>query len=196
VGGSWFSNAPDDPTGKYLAKSGAYMEGLVYLNPAAIQGATAAAKRGSRRDVEDAACDALNGGRVPGIYGCFGKTQILEGRVPDNDLGARLAKAVHPQLSGDLIVIADQLQLQSPPPEAHPTTHGPPFAYDTHVPVVICSPRHEAAGEHFEPASTADIAPTISVLLGVEFPSSCDGHPFWTVLKGRQWSAVRGPEQP
>lgn len=178
AGGTWYSTDPANPK-----ESGAFVDGFfMYLSPAAIEKAIGDGRARSRREFEQAACDAINGANIPGVYGCYGKTQILEGAVADNDLKRHLARAVHPQLSGDLIVLPEQFFIEDPIPEGHATTHGTPYSYDVHVPVIVCFPGVVRPGVYAERVSPADIAPTLSLLLGIEFPSACDGEPLSSAL--------------
>ena len=61
------------------------------------------------------------------------------------------------------------------------SSHGTPYAYDTHVPLIFF-------GKGIKPGSTVkrteipDIAPTISALLGIAFPSGMSGEPISEVL--------------
>lgn len=56
------------------------------------------------------------------------------------------------------------------------TTHGSPYSYDTHVPLFFY-------GWNIKPGSTVnevnitDIAPTLSMLLNIQFPNGCTGKP-------------------
>ena len=54
------------------------------------------------------------------------------------------------------------------------TSHGSPYPYDRAVPIVFLGPGIEP-GRRFDAASTADIAPTVLDLLGIEPPSEMDG---------------------
>ncbi|MFH4307887.1 hypothetical protein WAJ73_24000, partial [Acinetobacter baumannii] len=54
------------------------------------------------------------------------------------------------------------------------TTHGAPYSYDTHVPLIIMGPGI-APGKYHQAATPADIAPTLATLLGVQPPSSVTG---------------------
>lgn len=175
AGGCWFATTTDDPTGEALANSGAFIDGQVYLSPEAIRGAVDSGRADSRRDIERVACDSIHDARLPWVYACYGRTQIIEGAIGQTDLTRHLANGVHPTLSGDLIIIGQQASLEDPPSSGHPTTHGTPYAYDTHVPILISSPRLVRAGTYANRVAPSDIAPTISLLLGVEFPSACDG---------------------
>ncbi len=54
------------------------------------------------------------------------------------------------------------------------TTHGSPYSYDTHVPLIFYG-WHVKSGVHDAPVSITDIAPTISNLLHIQAPSGCTG---------------------
>lgn len=177
AGGSWFPRNPESPK-----QSGAFLDGFIWLDPAAVARAIADGKARSRRDIEDAACEAVAAARVPGVYACYGRTQVLERRIADTDLSAHLARAIDPERSSDLFVVADPMYLADPDPEGHATTHGTPYAYDTHVPVIVCAPGFIKAGVYVDDAAPSDIAPTLSLLLGIEFPSGCDGRPLRSAL--------------
>jgi len=181
AGGSWFSRGAEAEGGR--AATGEFVEGFVYLSPEAVASAIAGGKARDRRDLERAACDAVNGAGIQGVWGCYGKSQVLEGAVGDHDLGKHLARAVHPQLTGDLIVLSEQMYLAGSAVPAYATSHGTPYAYDTHVPVVVSAPGLIKPGVYAGKAAPSDIAPTLSLLLGVELPSGCDGSPLVPALQ-------------
>jgi predicted AlkP superfamily pyrophosphatase or phosphodiesterase len=54
------------------------------------------------------------------------------------------------------------------------TSHGTPYSYDTHVPLIFFGHKIRKGLSH-EDVFIDDIAPTISSLLGIEFPSACTG---------------------
>ncbi len=56
------------------------------------------------------------------------------------------------------------------------TTHGSANSYDTHVPIIFFG-KTIKAGFSVEPVTVCDIAPTISTLLNIEFPSGNSGKP-------------------
>ena len=49
------------------------------------------------------------------------------------------------------------------------TSHGSGYAYDTHVPLLLMG-KGIAPGEYLQPASPADIAPTLAYLAGITLP--------------------------
>jgi predicted AlkP superfamily pyrophosphatase or phosphodiesterase len=53
-------------------------------------------------------------------------------------------------------------------------SHGEPYEYDSHVPLLIMGPG-VTPGRYVREVSPVDIAPTLSVLLGVEFPPAREG---------------------
>lgn len=62
------------------------------------------------------------------------------------------------------------------------TTHGTAYSYDTHVPLIFFGKRIKA-GSSVDPVSVCDIAPTISQLLNIEFPSGNSGIPLSPLFK-------------
>jgi predicted AlkP superfamily pyrophosphatase or phosphodiesterase len=62
------------------------------------------------------------------------------------------------------------------------TTHGSPYSYDTHVPLIFY-------GWNIRPGSSAeqvyitDIAPTLAMMLNIQFPNGCTGKPISFLVK-------------
>ena len=65
------------------------------------------------------------------------------------------------------------------------TEHGSPYAYDAHVPLLVAGPGIRP-GTYTLEASPADIAPTLSALLGVEYPAQCAGRVLSEALEAGQ----------
>jgi len=59
--------------------------------------------------------------------------------------------------------------------------HGSPYYYDTHVPLIFCG-WNIKKGETSELINMNDLAPTISAILGISFPSGCIGKPIKEVV--------------
>jgi arylsulfatase A-like enzyme len=61
-------------------------------------------------------------------------------------------------------------------PESRPvgTTHGSPWTYDTHVPLLILGARIEA-GKYPGSVGVADLAPTLSAVLEIPAPNGSAG---------------------
>lgn len=62
------------------------------------------------------------------------------------------------------------------------TTHGSPYTYDTHVPLLFYG-AGITKGEGTEPVSITDIAPTLSLLMNIPFPNGCTGKVINTICK-------------
>ena len=81
-----------------------------------------------------------------------------------------------PERSGDLIVQVREGCLISL--HGSGTTHGTPYWYDRHVPLVFWGPGIDA-GRIREGVATVDIAPTLAKRLGVTTPVELDGRPLF-----------------
>lgn len=126
----------------------------------------------SREALENRVVEALRNQR--GVYLVVGKTAVLAGRVPQNEMGRRITQSVHPQRSGDVIVILQPGWLAGTAPIGAGTSHGTPFPYDTHVPLLVCG-AGVTPGTYTQPVAPAQIAPSLAFLLGVPRPSGADG---------------------
>jgi predicted AlkP superfamily pyrophosphatase or phosphodiesterase len=62
------------------------------------------------------------------------------------------------------------------------STHGSPFPYDTHVPLLFYG-KGIKKGETYQKTEISDIAPTIAALLGISFPSGTTGNPIGQVIE-------------
>jgi len=118
---------------------------------------------------------------VPGVARYFTRTQLLNGAVSQSDAVARrVMHGYNARRSGDLVVIAEPFKYLAD--YVAVATHGTPYSYDTHVPLIIMG-GGIAPGRYTEPATPADIAPTLAMLLGVQSPSSATGRVLVEALK-------------
>jgi predicted AlkP superfamily pyrophosphatase or phosphodiesterase len=76
-----------------------------------------------------------------------------------------------PGRSPDLTIQPEEYYL---PQTGTGTSHGTPYRYDTHVPLIIRVPG-QPAGRVEDPVATVDIAPTVADLLGIPTPATVDG---------------------
>ena len=110
--------------------------------------------------------------RVEGIERIISKNSILESSAQDK-ISRRLKNMLHPQKSADIFPLVSPNYLYKTP---YGTSHGTPYDYDTHVPLIF-SQKHFKFNSIDFPSETVDIAATIARLLKVEIPSACDGNP-------------------
>jgi arylsulfatase A-like enzyme len=85
----------------------------------------------------------------------------------------------HPARSGDVVIIAEPYKYLG---DTITATHGSPYSYDTHVPLIIMG-TGVTPGRYLEPASPADIAPTLSALLRITAPTSATGRVLLEALR-------------
>jgi hypothetical protein len=142
----------------------ALVEANLYLDLAALD-----AHQVKHAAAEETAAAAI--ARLPGIYAAYGRTSILEGRLPPTDVALRVARGFHPKVSGDVVLVSEPFWV---PGKLSGTTHGSPYAYDTQVPLLLAGPGIRA-GRHAQRVSTLDLAPTLADLLGVLQPAGCEG---------------------
>ena len=81
-------------------------------------------------------------------------------------LQQQLQRHFHPRRSGDVLFVLNPYNL----PGAKGTTHGSPWHYDTHVPLLLVG-AGIAPGKFDRPVGPACLASTVAELLGVDYPS-------------------------
>ena len=62
------------------------------------------------------------------------------------------------------------------------TTHGSPYSYDTHVPLLFYG-WNIKQGSSTEQVYITDIAPTLAMMLNIQFPNGCTGKPISFLVK-------------
>ena len=118
---------------------------------------------------------------IPGIAQAVTRSDLLRGAIPDTPLMQRVQRAFHPQRSGNVVIVQEQYWFLHSQTQLA-AMHGSPYAYDTHVPIIF-------AGGGITPqivsrtVAPADIAPTLSALLGIIPPSGSTGTPLAEVLE-------------
>jgi predicted AlkP superfamily pyrophosphatase or phosphodiesterase len=110
----------------------------------------------------------------------FTRSQLLEGRVPAG-LGQMVLNGFHAERSGDVVLVKKPFQLYGNGSVG--TTHGSPYSYDTHIPVLFFG-RAFKPGRYADKFSITDIAPTLSAALRMTPPSGNVGAPLTAILSG------------
>lgn len=147
--------------------------GFVYLNRERI-----ARQSVDAAEVERAAGEAAL--RVTGLSRYYTRTQLLTGQFREDPIGRRVANSFHPLRSPDVILVPEPLAFISAGRTG--TTHGSPYSYDTHVPVIFFG-RDISAGTFRQECTPADIAPTLAALLRIERPANATGKILWEALR-------------
>jgi hypothetical protein len=147
-----------------VARDG-FMNGNIYFNYIALE-----------RDKVNAEELAQVVGRaaltVPGVARYFTRAQLLRGATSITDpIERRVQHGFYPSRSGDVVLIAEPFKYLG---DTITATHGSAYSYDTNVPTIIMG-QGVIAGRYLEPATPADIAPTLAALLGITKPSNATG---------------------
>ncbi|MGB7763199.1 MAG: alkaline phosphatase family protein [Bryobacteraceae bacterium] len=141
----------------------ATLESVVYLNHELI-----AFKKLDLAEVERTAAEALR--EVPHVFRVYTGVQLADGQAMQDSVGHMAINGYFPRRGADLEVLTDPYWIIG----GKGTTHGLPFGYDTHVPVIFLGSGIRA-GEYDNNITPNDIAPTLSTILRVETPSGSFG---------------------
>ena len=109
--------------------------------------------------------------KLEGIEDMFSASELLAKDTPDRPFLTRYRNGYYPNRSGDIIFRFKENYLVK---EGFGTTHGSPYDYDTQVPLLFMGPGVKP-GIHQQKVETADAAPTLADLLGIEKPGDLDG---------------------
>ncbi|HKV41137.1 MAG TPA: alkaline phosphatase family protein [Blastocatellia bacterium] len=137
-----------------------------------------AAQKADPPEVERVAAQALL--TVPGIVLSFTRTQILSGEMPAGPIARKVSNGFNPARSGDVSFVTKPFSFLSEGDAA--TTHGSPYDYDTHVPLLLAGPGIVPA-RYYTECSPSDIAPTLAALLHIEPPPNIVGRVLVEAIK-------------
>ncbi len=147
-----------------------YFHPCVYLDHVVLE------DRGLDADrVAEAVAELLE--RHPGVERAVTAHAIQKGALPPTRLSRQLVHSFHPRRSGEVFVVTkpgwfvndfDGLTVAS--------THGSPWRYDTHVPLIFMGRDVKPVVVQRE-VHTVDVAATLSALVGTKLPSACEGEP-------------------
>jgi len=125
-------------------------------------------KHAALAEAEEIAADAVR--KLPYIFRVYTSAQLERDNLAGDPIGTLIERGYYRGRAADLFIVQKPYWLAS----KDGTSHGTPFSYDTHVPVIFLG-RGIRPGRYDENVRTADIAPTLAVLLGVNTPSGSVG---------------------
>jgi len=138
----------------------------VYFTPELLRD-----RPGDIAEMEDYVAEVLL--EVEGVAHAIPRHKILAGDLDHSPLMKRVARSFHSELSGNVFVIQDKFyRIYST--VRFTATHGSPYAYDTHVPVMFAGPGVSKVQTDRE-IGPESIAATIAALLGIDPPSGATG---------------------
>ncbi|MCG9562612.1 alkaline phosphatase family protein [Vibrio chagasii] len=145
-----------------------YAQPYIYLNHDLI-----AEKKLDLAKVQEAIADEIS--KVKGVAFAVSSSDIAKNRVPDTHVMQLIKNNYHPARSGDVyVVFAPRSYINDMEGLQIASTHGSPWKYDTHVPVIFAG--YDVEAKKVSRAVTPyDIAPTLSNKLGITQPSGSIG---------------------
>lgn len=139
------------------------MSDTVSFDPAAI-----AAHKLEPSAVQNVAAETLRA--MPHIFRVYTRSQLMNGQILADQVGVMVRNGFNAARSPDVIIIPDPYWMFS----ASGTTHGTPFDYDSHVPILFLGAQIRA-GRYNGNVAENDIAPTLATMLEIETPSGSVG---------------------
>jgi predicted AlkP superfamily pyrophosphatase or phosphodiesterase len=120
--------------------------------------------------------------KIPGISLALSSTELQNNQVEDSPLTQSVLHNFNHKRSGDIyIVFTPDVFINDFDGLIVSSTHGSPWRYDTHVPVIFAGNGLKAA-QISESITPYDIAPTLSAIVGAKYPSGAIGKPLGAVL--------------
>ncbi len=134
-----------------------------YFDPDLIQ-----SKHLKEEDVEDEAARAA--ATLPYVARTYTRSQLLQRTAMANRVDDYVARSFFPERSPDLFVVLKPNWIFG----TEGTSHGSPWEYDTHVPLILMGPGIRQ-GAYNSRVGVSDVAPTLSNLLQLQTPSGNTG---------------------
>ncbi len=128
-------------------------------------------------EVQRVAAAAL--AEVPHVARVYTRQQLLLGESPGDKFSERVMRSFNNERCGDLEVLLDPYWVRG----ATGTTHGSPYSYDSHIPLIFMGPGI-IAGRYARPVALNDLAPSLATMLDIETPSGSVGRPLSEMMTG------------
>jgi predicted AlkP superfamily pyrophosphatase or phosphodiesterase len=115
---------------------------------------------------------------VEGVAQVFPESLIRQSAFDEQSIKGKVVRGYHVKRCGDIAFVLEPGWVSWSVTWRGTTgaSHGSVYAYDTHVPVIFYGWGIKK-GSSVDFHTITDIAPTLSVLLGIKFPSGCTGQP-------------------
>ena len=127
-------------------------------------------------EVERAAAEAaLQEQHIARVYT---RSQLVNGQVQQDGISRAFSLGFFGPRSGDLFLLQEPYYLF----DAAGTSHGTPYDYDNHVPVIFLGPQIKP-GQYSTRIAVNDIAPTLAAILDIEQPSGSIGRILSEILE-------------
>jgi hypothetical protein len=107
---------------------------------------------------------------VAHIFRVYTRDQLMNGAVANDQISQRVVNGFNQKRSPDIAFVPEPYWLFT----SSVTTHGTPFDYDSHVPVIFMGSGIKA-GHYDANVAVNDIAPTLATILEIETPAGSVG---------------------
>jgi len=124
--------------------------------------------------------------KVRHVARVYTRDQLLRGEVPNDRIGSRILRGFNARRSGDLEIILEPYWIRQP----QGATHGTPYNYDAHIPLVLMG-RRIRPGSYADAVALNDLAPTLATIAGVEIPAGSVGRVLTEALQPGPSSSSR-----
>jgi predicted AlkP superfamily pyrophosphatase or phosphodiesterase len=145
----------------YSSEAGIYLNLPTGVDPGAAEAVAAAVLRSQ-----------------PHIARVYTRAQLMNDAVQSDDVGTALRNGFNAERSGSLVMVLEPYWILA----AAGATHGSPYDYDSHVPMLFLGPRIKP-GRYDVNVAPNDIAPTLATILDIETPSGSSGRVLTEMLK-------------
>jgi len=120
--------------------------------------------------------------KVKGMAAYYTRAQFLSGQLPPNRWASFFEKSFYPERSGDVLLQTKPFYFWGSWGERDEgSTHGSPYEYDTHVPLILAG-RGIRPGNYATAADITDLAPTLAAVLGINAPAGNEGRTLHEIL--------------
>jgi arylsulfatase A-like enzyme len=111
---------------------------------------------------------------MDGVANYYTQAELRQGSYDEKGIKGMMIRGYNPRRSGDIAIVLQPGWFESGSIQG--TTHGSPYTYDTNVPILFYGAgiRKGASARYH---TITDVAPTVSLLLNIKFPSGCTGQP-------------------
>lgn len=111
---------------------------------------------------------------LDGVANYYTEGVLRQGKFDEEGIKGMMIRGYHPKRSGDVVFVLEPAWMDAWAVQG--TTHGSPYAYDTHVPIVFFG-KGVKKGESTRKHAITDISPTLSMILNITLPSGTTGSP-------------------
>jgi predicted AlkP superfamily pyrophosphatase or phosphodiesterase len=109
-----------------------------------------------------------------GVANAYAENLIRQGRYDETGPKGAVIRGYHQKRSGDIAIVLESGWYSGW--KVTSTTHGSFYKYDTHVPIIFYG-HGVKKGSSVKYHPITDIAPTLSILMSIKFPSGATGQP-------------------